>query len=316
MTTSLFPEMAALTFSSTVAISCSCFHPDVRLYKPLRSLWLLPWCWARLKVGGAGDDRGWDGWMASPTQWIWVWAKLWELLIGREAWHAAVHGLQRVGHNWATELTWRYWQSQGIYSCSEWEERQGLLSSHTARDCLSQWPGLQMTLTTFTSKETKASTDLPGPLQISPGSLHKYPHLLMPVSRVPPHRLLSWIPDQLSHHTGTCTWPAWPRVCIPSRLGHYCCLLWSSHLFTMMRCHWEPQQSLEPLQTPGSALQRSHNCQCCGSQWLDPMSYTTIPETWSHTRSFTGNPPLTQCHSNLQHVPTRRGRSFLSKVSP
>jgi len=28
-----------------------------------------PWCWQRLKTGGEGDDRGWDGWMASPTQW-------------------------------------------------------------------------------------------------------------------------------------------------------------------------------------------------------------------------------------------------------
>ena len=31
-----------------------------------------PWCWERLKAG-EGDDRGWDGWMASPTQWTWVW---------------------------------------------------------------------------------------------------------------------------------------------------------------------------------------------------------------------------------------------------
>ena len=31
------------------------------------------WCWERLKVGGEGDDRGWDGWMASPTRWTWVW---------------------------------------------------------------------------------------------------------------------------------------------------------------------------------------------------------------------------------------------------
>ena len=30
-------------------------------------------CWERLKAGGEGDDRGWDGWMASPTQWAWVW---------------------------------------------------------------------------------------------------------------------------------------------------------------------------------------------------------------------------------------------------
>ena len=31
-----------------------------------------PWCWERLKAGGEGDDRGWDGWMASPTQWTWM----------------------------------------------------------------------------------------------------------------------------------------------------------------------------------------------------------------------------------------------------
>ena len=33
-----------------------------------------PWCWERLKVRGEGDDRGWDGWMVSPTRWTWVWA--------------------------------------------------------------------------------------------------------------------------------------------------------------------------------------------------------------------------------------------------
>ena len=37
-------------------------------------LWKRPWCWERLKAGGEGDDRGWDGWMASPTRWTWVWA--------------------------------------------------------------------------------------------------------------------------------------------------------------------------------------------------------------------------------------------------
>ena len=35
--------------------------------------WKGPWCWERLKVAGEGDSRGWDGWMASPTQWTWVW---------------------------------------------------------------------------------------------------------------------------------------------------------------------------------------------------------------------------------------------------
>ena len=36
--------------------------------------WKRPWCWERLKAGGEGDDRGWDGWMTSPTLWTWVWA--------------------------------------------------------------------------------------------------------------------------------------------------------------------------------------------------------------------------------------------------
>ena len=35
--------------------------------------WKRPWCWERLKVGGEGEDRGWDGWMASQTQCTWVW---------------------------------------------------------------------------------------------------------------------------------------------------------------------------------------------------------------------------------------------------
>ena len=35
--------------------------------------WKRPWCWERLKAWGEGDDRGWDGWMASPTQWTWIW---------------------------------------------------------------------------------------------------------------------------------------------------------------------------------------------------------------------------------------------------
>ena len=36
--------------------------------------WNRPWCWERLEAGGEWDDRRWDGWMASPTQWTWVWA--------------------------------------------------------------------------------------------------------------------------------------------------------------------------------------------------------------------------------------------------
>ena len=36
--------------------------------------WKRLWCWERLRVGGEGGNRGWNGWMASPAQWTWVWA--------------------------------------------------------------------------------------------------------------------------------------------------------------------------------------------------------------------------------------------------
>ena len=42
------------------------------LYKELTRL-KRPWCCEGLRAGGEGDNRGWDGWMASPTQWTWVW---------------------------------------------------------------------------------------------------------------------------------------------------------------------------------------------------------------------------------------------------
>ena len=66
-----------------------------------------PWCWEWLKEGGEGEDRGWDGWMASPTQWTWVWvnSRSW-WWTGRPGVLLSV-GSQRVGHDWATELT--YW---------------------------------------------------------------------------------------------------------------------------------------------------------------------------------------------------------------
>ena len=55
--------------------------------------WKRPWCWEKLKEGGEGEDRGWDGWMASLTQWTRVWVNS-----GTAAWRAAVHGSQS-GHN-------------------------------------------------------------------------------------------------------------------------------------------------------------------------------------------------------------------------
>ena len=68
--------------------------------------WKRPWCWKGLGAGGEGDDRGWDGWMASPTRWTWV-------CVNSGSWWWTGRpgvlqflGSQRVRHNWATELNW------------------------------------------------------------------------------------------------------------------------------------------------------------------------------------------------------------------
>ena len=66
--------------------------------------WEKPWCWERLKVGGEGDNRGWDGWMASLTIDMSL-SKLQELVMDREAWSAAVHGAAKSQtwlSNWTT----------------------------------------------------------------------------------------------------------------------------------------------------------------------------------------------------------------------
>ena len=68
--------------------------------------WKRPWCWERLKAGGEGDDRGWDCWMASRTQWTWVWVNSgswWST--GRPVVLQSM-GWQRFRHDWATELNW------------------------------------------------------------------------------------------------------------------------------------------------------------------------------------------------------------------
>ena len=81
--------------SSTLATSCEeLIH------------WKRLWCWEGLGAGGEGDDRGWDGWMASPTRCTWVWVN------SRSWWWTGRPGVlqfmgsQRVRHDWVTELSW------------------------------------------------------------------------------------------------------------------------------------------------------------------------------------------------------------------
>ena len=65
-----------------------------------------PWYWERLKVGGEGEGREWDVWLASPTHWMWA-------LVSSGSWWWTGRsgtlqsmGSQRVRHNWVTEMNW------------------------------------------------------------------------------------------------------------------------------------------------------------------------------------------------------------------
>ena len=94
------------------------------LWPPDAKNWLIwkdPDAGKRLKEGREGGARGWDGWMASPTQWTWVWVS------SRNCWRTWKPGvlqsmeMQRVGHDWATELNWllNHWKWG---SCVLWEK--------------------------------------------------------------------------------------------------------------------------------------------------------------------------------------------------
>ena len=63
------------------------------------------WCWEGLGAGGKGDDRGWDGWITSLSRWTWVWVKSGSWWWTGRPGVLPFMGSQRVGHDWATELT-------------------------------------------------------------------------------------------------------------------------------------------------------------------------------------------------------------------
>ena len=77
-----------------------------------------PWWWERLRAGGEGCDRGWDGWMASLTWWMWVWAS------SRSWWWSGRPGVlqsmgwQRVRHDWVIELNWTYGSAGKESTCN------------------------------------------------------------------------------------------------------------------------------------------------------------------------------------------------------
>ena len=82
--------------SSTLATSCEEL-----------THWKRFWCWEGVGAEGEGDNRGWDGWMASLTWWTWVWVNSGSWWWTGRPGVLRFMGSQRVGHNWATELNWR-----------------------------------------------------------------------------------------------------------------------------------------------------------------------------------------------------------------
>ena len=79
------------------------------LWPPHEKSWLIwkdPDAGKDLRAGGEGDDRGWDGWMASPTQWTCIWVNSGSWWWAGRPGVLRFMGLQRVRHDWATELNW------------------------------------------------------------------------------------------------------------------------------------------------------------------------------------------------------------------
>ena len=83
-------------------------------------------CWERLKVGGKGDDRGWDGWMASLTPWTWAGVNSGSWWWTGKPGVLWFMGLQRARYDWAIELNWTgqrpmSWVTYNIFQLKEWK---------------------------------------------------------------------------------------------------------------------------------------------------------------------------------------------------
>jgi len=117
--------------------------------------WKRLWCWG-LGAGGEGDDRGWDGWMASLTRWTWVWVNSGSWWWTGRPGALRFMGSQRVGHDWATELNWTCRTDKfrvperidSVLKPSDYivtrlsEYRTGRLDGYLMRQNLSGWGGI------------------------------------------------------------------------------------------------------------------------------------------------------------------------------
>ena len=98
-------------------------------YKDLTP-WKRPWCCERLKAGGEGDNRGWDGWMASPTQWTWVWVNS-----GSWQWAGRLARCSPWGHKESDTTERLNWTDLYLRMCSINQSCSYLIRSHLKGDC-------------------------------------------------------------------------------------------------------------------------------------------------------------------------------------
>ena len=137
--------------------------PDAATWCKELTDWKRPWCWERSKAGGEGDDRGWDGWTASPTQWTWVWASA-----GSWWWTGRPGMLQsmgslRVGHDWVTELNWTTKDQEQFKTCPTPRDVQA------ASACECEWNKASQAAT-FSNKTSRSCEGYKLPLEAKPVS--------------------------------------------------------------------------------------------------------------------------------------------------
>ena len=133
----------------------------------------------KTEAGGDGDDRGWDGWMASQTQWTWVWAssgRWWRTGKPGVLWSK---GSQRVRHNWETE-----WQQQHQIAGNYVLDSAGVMCSKGINHMAKAWPAWSLfPLHQRQSMPHSFTTDHPKDyLQMVPVPSHGFLYLLSPLA--------------------------------------------------------------------------------------------------------------------------------------
>ena len=128
--------------------------------------------WEGLGAGGKGCDRGWDGWMASPTRWTWVWVNSGNWWWTGRPGVLQFIGSQRVGHDWVTELNWA-----GL---------QDFWTSLRSPNIIHSLISAAFPIAVLSSSKYASLVSSSKPLE---------PRLVISAKRSPPPRSLSWLSD-------------------------------------------------------------------------------------------------------------------------